>query len=160
MAIIPPIVQLVPLAGSGREPPAAFGELYIQSVQDDARLNADPIVAGLQDRREVNAEIDDQAMTERFTGHSRAGPAGHERDRTLVGVADNEAAGRLRRGDGDGQGLDLKQSWRRSSRGRGRPVEEQFAAEMAAEIVAKPSPKGRRVQGPAPDRSRTWAAGC
>src|SRR5262249_17988642 len=76
-------------AGGVRPGPAAFlGESGVESRERDARLDADPVGADVDDLSKGTREIDDDAATQRFASDAGAGSARDEGNLVLEGVAD------------------------------------------------------------------------
>ncbi len=57
--------------------------MLVEPLVDNPRLDADLLVAGGDHAAEMAGEVEDQALSQRFSGQSRTGTAGVERDLLL-----------------------------------------------------------------------------
>src|SRR5262249_46487986 len=55
-----------PACGVGCESSVSAGQLSVEPIKYDARLHADPVVARFEDVAEVDAQIDDDAVSQRL----------------------------------------------------------------------------------------------
>jgi hypothetical protein len=120
----------------GGEAAADAGQLGVQVAVDHPRLDADPVGADLEDVAEVPAQVDDEAGAEGLAGDAGAGPARHERHLVLGGVADDGLDVLLVPRDDHAERPDLEDAGVGAVERAAQVVEQDVAADNAAQVVA------------------------
>ena len=105
---MPPMVQVLPLAGSGSKPPAMSGEQLIEMLINNARLHSDPVRSNFEDLAKVNAQIDDDSGAERLRRRVRCRPRADQSKVLIGGVLDQKLQVFFVPGNGNGKRFNFK----------------------------------------------------